>query len=93
MTLMLSVSGCRGIVGETLTPEVIARFAGAYGSFLRERAKGKRVTVVMGVDGRVGHHMVAAAAQAGLNGSGCHLVFLGTAMTPTVAAGTDAYAR
>lgn len=93
MTLMLSVSGCRGIVGETLTPEVIARFAGAYGSFLRERARGKRVTVVMGVDGRVGNHMVAAAAQAGLNGSGCHVVFLGTAMTPTVAAATDTYAR
>ncbi len=93
MTLMLSVSGCRGIVGETLTPEVIARFAGAYGSFLRERAKGKRVTVVMGVDGRVGNHMVAAAAQGGLIGCGCHLVFLGTAMTPTVAAATDAYAR
>lgn len=93
MTLMLSVSGCRGIVGETLTPETIARFAGAFGSFLRERAKGKRVTVVMGVDGRVGNFMVASAAQAGLMGAGCSVVSLGTAMTPTVATATDHYAK
>ena len=35
--LMTGVSGCRGIVGESLTPEVAARFAGAFASVVRER--------------------------------------------------------
>jgi hypothetical protein len=48
--LMLSVSGCRGVVGQTLTPETIVRFAGSYGAWLRRRAGG-RVRVVLGRDG------------------------------------------
>jgi phosphomannomutase len=91
--LMLSVSGCRGVVGETLTPEVIARFAGSYGSWLRQRVGGKRVTVVLGRDGRAGGEMVRNAAIAGLAGAGCDSVDIGVAMTPTVAVMTDRYAR
>src|ERR1051325_6058286 len=86
--LMLSVSGCRGIVGDTLTPEVIVRFAGAYGSFLRERAGG-RVLVVVGRDGRAGSEMVKASAIAGLTASGCGVIDLDVAMTPSVAVMTD----
>ncbi len=89
--LMLSVSGCRGIVGATLTPEVVARFAGVYGSWLRERAGEKHVTVVLGRDGRAGCQMVHRAALAGLTGAGCDVVDLGVAMTPTTAVLTDAY--
>ena len=33
--LMLSVSGARGIVGKTMTPEVAAAYGGAFGSFLK----------------------------------------------------------
>jgi phosphomannomutase len=88
---MLSVSGCRGIVGESLTPEVAARFAGAYGSWLMERAAGGTVTVVVGRDGRAGSAMVHRAALAGLVGAGCDVVDLGVAMTPTVAVVTDSY--
>lgn len=92
---MLSVSGCRGVVGETLTPVVAARFAGAYGSFLREhvRGGGGRVSVVLGRDGRRGCEVVHSAALAGLLGAGCDVVDLGVAMTPTVAVATDAWAR
>ena len=32
---MRSVSGLRGIVGKDLTDDVIRRYAGAFGSFLR----------------------------------------------------------
>ena len=35
--LMLSVSGIRGIVGETMTPEVVETFANAFVSFLSEK--------------------------------------------------------
>lgn len=91
--LMLSVSGCRGVVGETLTPSVVARFAGSYGTWLVSRAKGKPVRVVVGRDGRAGSEMVAYAAVSGLLGAGCDVVDLGVAMTPTTAVMTDAYAR
>ncbi len=91
--LMLSVSGCRGIVGQSLTPEVIARFAGAYASWLIERAAGRPVTIVLGRDGRAGSHMVRAAAVAGITGAGVRVVDLGVAMTPTTAVMTDSYSR
>ncbi len=93
---MLSVSGCRGVVGQTLTPETIVRFAGAYGTWLRlreGRRAGGRVRVVLGRDGRAGSEMVHASAVGGLLGAGCDVVDLGVAMTPTVAVATDAYAR
>ena len=35
--LMVSVSGVRGRVGAGLTPEVVARFASAFGAYVRER--------------------------------------------------------
>ncbi|HEX2839225.1 MAG TPA: phosphoglucosamine mutase [Phycisphaerales bacterium] len=92
--LMLSVSGCRGVVGETLTPSVAASFAGAYASFLREHFKGsRRCTVVLGRDGRRGCEVVHHAAVAGLLGAGCDVVDLGVAMTPTVAVMTDRHRR
>ncbi|MCK6477093.1 MAG: hypothetical protein L6Q35_09715 [Phycisphaerales bacterium] len=89
--LMLSVSGCRGIVGQSLTAEVAARFASAYASWLIERAGGKPVTVVLGRDGRAGGQVIHRAALAGLCGAGCDVVDLGVAMTPTTAVLTDAY--
>ncbi|MCC6428884.1 MAG: phosphoglucosamine mutase [Phycisphaerales bacterium] len=88
---MLSVSGCRGIVGSSLTAEVAARFAGSYASWLIDRAAGKPVTVVIGRDGRAGCQMVHSAALAGLISGGCDVVDLGVAMTPTIAVLTDAY--
>ena len=36
--LMLSVSGCRGVLGESMTPETALRFAYAFGGYLVERA-------------------------------------------------------
>lgn len=86
--LMLSVSGCRGIIGESLTPEVASRFAGAFASVLRERAKGP-FRVVVGRDGRAGCQMVHQAALAGLVGAGANVIDLGVATTPTTAVMTD----
>ena len=49
--LMVSVSGVRGRVAEALTPEIVARFAAAYGSYLRDEY-GKRPQVIVGRDSR-----------------------------------------
>ncbi|MBC7773434.1 MAG: phosphoglucosamine mutase [Pyrinomonadaceae bacterium] len=93
--LMLSVSGCRGIFGRTMTPETAARFAGVFGAFLRERAtdlaiEGTKPLVVLARDGRAGGECLLIAASAGLMAAGCDVHTLGVAMTPTVGVMVDA---
>lgn len=75
--LIVSVSGIRGIVGDSLTPEVALRFAAAYGAWLR----GGRVLVSR--DGRPSGEMLRHAVLAGLLASGCAVEDIGIAPTPT----------
>lgn len=82
--LMLSVSGCRGIVGATMTPEAAARFAGAFVGWLSERAGGTSPTIVFGKDGRAGNEALHMAAVSGLLAAGARVIDLGVAATPTV---------
>jgi len=76
-TLMISVAGVRGIVGESLTPAVIADFAGG---FAGELAAGP---VVVGRDARRSGPMVLQAVTAGLMAAGRDVVDVGLATTPT----------
>lgn len=80
--LMLGVSGMRGIMGQSLTPEVALRYANAFGATLNEAQQGARVLV--GHDGRRGGEAYYEAAVAGLLGAGCQVVRLGIASTPTI---------
>lgn len=82
--LILGVSGLRGIVGQSLTPEVAMRFAAAFGTWLWEQHAD--VTVAVARDGRAGGQLIADAAILGLRSAGCDVVYLGTEMTPTVGA-------
>lgn len=85
--LMLSVSGARGIVGASLTPPMLARYAAAVGSWLREQHRDavERVHVVVGRDSRPSGAMCEHAAVAGLLAVGCRVTRLGVATTPGVA--------
>ena len=80
--LMISVSGVRGIVGESLTPLEIVKFATAFGNFCK---KGK---VVMGSDTRPSKEMVKNAVVSGLLATGCKIIDIGIAPTPTIAMAT-----
>jgi phosphomannomutase len=80
--LIISVSGIRGIVGDALTPEVVARFAAAHGA-CRRRATGGRA-IVLGRDSRTSGPLFEAAAEAGLRSVGCDVVRAGMACTPTI---------
>ena len=80
-TLMISVSGMRGIVGKDLTPELVARHAAALGAWAR--ANGRPV-VVLGRDARTSGPMFARAATAGLMSVGVDVIDVGIAPTPTV---------
>jgi len=86
--LMLSVSGCRGILGESLTPEVICSYANAIASWIattRPVARvGCPVSVVVGRDGRQSGGMVRDLVVGTLVASGCRVIDLGVATTPTV---------
>lgn len=79
--LMVSVSGVRGRVGEGLTPEVVARFAAAFGAWLHERSDRPRVVVAR--DSRVSGPMFRLAVLAGLESVGCDVIEAGLVPTPT----------
>ncbi len=80
--LMVSVSGVRGRVGEALTPEVVTRFASAFGAYVQEAAGG-RARVVIGRDSRTSGPMFVRAATAALQSVGCDVIDVGLAPTPT----------
>ncbi|NOT34612.1 MAG: phosphoglucosamine mutase [Candidatus Eisenbacteria bacterium] len=75
--LMISVAGVRGIIGATLTPPVLSRFAAAFVAGLGPGP------IVIGRDARVSGPMVHRAVAAGAMAAGRDVVDLGLATTPT----------
>jgi len=73
---MISVAGIRGIVGASLTPPVVARFAAAFARGLEPGP------VVVGRDARRSGPMVLRAVAAGLTGAGRDMIDIGLATTP-----------
>jgi phosphomannomutase len=85
--LIVGVSGLRGIVGQSLTPAVAARFAAAFGTWLVRREHPP--VVVVGRDGRAGGDVIARAAIAGLQSVGVDVIDCGVSTTPTTAVMAD----
>jgi len=87
-TLMVSVSGVRGIVGKDLTDDVVGRWAQAFGAWIVAAGNGERrgsgATVVVGRDARTSGPAFARAAMAGLAAAGCDVIDVGLVPTPTV---------
>src|SRR5437762_9449635 len=85
-TLMISVSGVRGLVGTDLTPELVARWAAAFGVWGKGNGgRGKcKTRVVLGRDARTSGPMFTSAAIAGLQSVGCHVIDVGLVATPSV---------
>ncbi|HIE29772.1 TPA: phosphoglucosamine mutase [Candidatus Poribacteria bacterium] len=77
-TLIISVSGVRGIVGESFHPSLLTRFAIALGTFAKS---GK---VVLGRDSRTSGEMARHALLSGLIATGCEVVDVGICPTPTI---------
>jgi phosphomannomutase len=76
--LIVSVSGVRGEVGVSLTPQVALAFASAFAAHVGGGP------VVVSRDGRPSGVMLRYAVQAGLVAGGCEVHDLGVATTPTV---------
>jgi phosphomannomutase len=83
--LMVSVSGIRGRVGTSLTPEVVARYAAAFGAWASSRASsnGSPNTIVVGRDSRVSGPMFHRVALSALQSVGCTVIDIGLTTTPT----------
>ena len=77
-TLMVSISGIRGIVGDGLDPKVLVEYISAYAEFI---GKG---TVVVGRDARITGEMVQSIVTGTLMSKGIDVVEIGIVPTPTV---------
>ncbi len=77
-TLMVSVSGIRGIIGDGLEPEVLVKYTSAYAEFC---GKG---TIVIGRDARITGELVKNIVSGTLAAKGFHVVDIGIVPTPTV---------
>ena len=76
--LKIGITGVRGIVGETFTPELAVDFAEAYGTYL------DRGRILVCRDTRPSGVMIRSAVLAGLLGAGCDVVDLGVCPTPSM---------
>lgn len=75
---IISVSGLRGIVGESLTPENAIRYCAAFASLLPAGS------IVLGRDGRTTGRMLLDSVSAGLRAVGRTVIDADIAATPTV---------
>jgi phosphomannomutase len=76
--LKIGITGVRGIVGETFTPELAVEFAQAFGTYL----DAGRILVCR--DTRSSGPMIRSAVLAGLLAAGCEIVDLGICPTPSM---------
>jgi len=77
-SLRISVSGVRGVVGESLTPQLASKFAQAFGTYLG------RGSVIVGQDSRISGTMVKKAVLSGLLSVGCQPVEIGICPIPSI---------
>src|SRR6266849_862647 len=76
--LKIGITGVRGIVGETFTPEVAVGFAQAFATYLDSG----RILICR--DTRSSGPMVRSAVVAGLLAAGCEVIDLGICPTPSL---------
>mgnify|MGYP002153793343 CR=1 FL=1 len=76
--LKISISGVRGIVGETITPELVMNFSSAFGTFVDSKR------VLLGRDTRISGPMLHSASLSALLATGCDVLDLGVCPAPVL---------
>jgi phosphomannomutase len=76
---IISISGIRGILGESLTSSNIIKFTKAFASYT------ERKRIVIGRDGRLYGELIEKIVESTLLLNGCEVINLGMAPTPTIA--------
>jgi len=78
LSLKIGISGVRGIVGESLTPQLVTSFASAFGNYCGAGP------ILVGTDNRPSREMIKQAAMAGLLSVGCTPVDVGIVPLPAL---------
>lgn len=76
--LMTSVSGIRGVIGDSLTPEIITKYVSAFSSKIGAKK------VIVGGDPRVSEKFIRPLVKSILMAAGCDIIDIGITPTPTV---------
>jgi len=76
--IKVGISGIRGIIGETLTPEISINFARAFATYL---GKGK---IAVGTDTRISSQLIKKAVISGILSSGINTIDISVVPTPTI---------
>ncbi len=85
MDLMVSISGIRGVVGDSLTPETIVKYISAYAAYCH------RGHIIIGRDGRVTGKNIADIVTSTLLQMGCDVTDIGICPTPSVALAVEKF--
>jgi phosphomannomutase len=78
LSLKIGISGLRGVVGDSLTPQLVTSFAGAFGTYCGVGP------ILVGTDSRPSREMVKQAVIAGLLGTGAIHVDVGIVPVPAL---------
>jgi len=78
MSLMVSISGVRGVVGKTLTPEVVVRYTAGFAAYAGSGP------IILGRDGRITGSPIANIVSSTLLSMGRDVIALGVVPTPTI---------
>jgi len=88
--LIVSVSGVRGLVGNGLSADIVARFAAAFGAFCHDNSSGgvrqegrEPLRIIVSRDSRPSGEVFRHATIAGLLETHCIVEDIGIASTPT----------
>ncbi|MBL0332722.1 MAG: phosphoglucosamine mutase [Chlorobiota bacterium] len=84
MPLINSISGLRGTIPDSLTPEIVIQYANAFVKFT-----GVGGTIVIGHDGRPSGEWICNILEGTLQALGSKVISIGMAPTPTVQLATE----
>jgi len=87
--LIVSVSGIRGITGDSLTPQNIVKYASAFTEYCRKKSGKKKIRIAVGRDGRLNGDIPEDIIISVLRMSGADVINIGVAPTPTVQMATE----
>ncbi len=87
--IIASVSGIRGITGDSLTPQNIIKFTSAFAQYCRKNSKSNNLRIAVGRDGRLFGEIIEQIVLSNLALSGFEVINIGTAPTPTVQIATE----
>jgi phosphomannomutase len=85
--IIVSVSGVRGIIGDSLTPQNIIKYVSAFAEYCRLNSKSSNI--IVGRDGRLYGEVVADLVINTLRLAGFNVTYIGVVPTPTVQIATE----